>query len=44
MQQTTQDTAEQTDTAPDEDGTVLVYGHVVIRDLDSGSVLVSTRG
>jgi hypothetical protein len=31
------------DKLPDEDGTVLVYGFVQIRDKKTGEVLVSTR-
>ena len=28
---------------PDEDGTILVYGFLVIKDVGTGEILVSTR-
>jgi len=31
------------DTLPDEDGTVMVYGFVQIKDAQTGDILVSTR-
>lgn len=35
---------EKTDKAlPDEDGTVMVYGFVQIKDLDTGEIIVNVR-
>jgi hypothetical protein len=30
-------------TLPDEDGAVMIYGFLVIKDADTGEILVSTR-
>ena len=35
--------SENDDTLPDEDGTVMVYGFVQIKDAQTGEILVSTR-
>jgi hypothetical protein len=35
--------SENDDTLPDEDGTVMVYGFVQIKDTQTGDILVSTR-
>jgi len=43
MEDKPQDQAPISDTHADEDGTVLVYGFVVIKDLDTGAVLLSMR-
>jgi hypothetical protein len=35
--------SETENTLPDEDGTVMVYGFVQIKDAQTGDILVSTR-
>jgi len=43
MQENPKSDGKQKDKLPDEDGTVLVYGFVQIKDKNTGKVLVSTR-
>jgi len=43
MQDNKKSDGKQSDRPPDEDGTVLVYGFVQIKDKKTGAVLVSTR-
>jgi len=43
MPEQNQDTTQSETTLPDEDGTVMVYGFLQIRDAQTGQVLVNTR-
>ena len=43
MQDQITDDKKPDDKLPDEDGTVMVYGFLQIRDFQTGQVLVSTR-
>jgi hypothetical protein len=43
MQDQNTDHNKTADKLPDEDGTVMVYGFLQIRDFQTGQVLVSTR-
>lgn len=43
MQESQQAEIMQEDKKPDEDGTVLIYGFLQIKDADTGEVLLTTR-
>lgn len=43
MEDTPVNPTDQTASLPDEDGVVMIYGFLVIRDTETGEVIVNTR-